>query len=155
MSEEVIPLVVVPSLFLLVGVVFWLYNRGVERRAQLRYDLGARTLERFTNADELSKFFETDAGRAFLAILESGELESRERSLRSLKVGVISCCFGAGFVLLALVVAEVGLVFPGVIFISLGLGFIAAFLVARRLGAANESRGSLHDLSRSPYRDAA
>ncbi len=155
MPEELIPLVVVPSLFLLIGIIYWMANRSAERRAQLRYELSARTLERFTTADEMSKFFETDAGRVFLRILERGEQDPADRALRSLKIGVVACCFGLGFVLLSIVMAEGELVYPGVIFLSLGLGFVAAFVVARKLREANTESGALHELSRSPYRDAA
>ena len=155
MPEELIPLVVVPSFFLLIGLIYWMANRSAERRAQLRYDLSARTLERFTTADEMSKFFETDAGRVFLKILERGEQDPAERALRSLKIGVVAGCFGFGFVLLSIVMGELELVYPGIIFLSLGGGFIASFVIARKLREATANSSSLHEISRSPYRDAA
>jgi hypothetical protein len=156
MAEELIPLIVVPAFFILIGLIFWLNHRGSERRAQMRYDLGARTLDKFSTAGEMSQFLETDAGQTFLKILENGEANPAERTLRSLRIGVILSAFGGGFVVLALT-ADAKFIHPGIIFLSLGLGFIGAAAVSRKLQGlpAFAPGAEVQEISRSPYRDAA
>ncbi|MCA9693096.1 MAG: hypothetical protein KC636_26100 [Myxococcales bacterium] len=157
--EEVIPLVIVPALFFTVGVIYWLRLRSQEQRAQLRHDLGVRTIERFTSAEDLTRFFESAAGQTFVQSLENNSRTTlAQRLLMTMRVGIVFGSLGLGFLVLQLVAPEpdAGFVYPGVLLGALGIGFIAAAVISHKLnssGILETKRGSKVELS--PYRDAA
>lgn len=128
MSSDVI---IIPILFILLFTVigFWLYTRF--RRSQdlikARMELQTRVLERFDSPSEFTAFLDTDGGRRFLAGLtdERGWRPAR-RILSAVQWGLVLAFFGAGFVILRYAIAEEDFIVPGILGLSLGLGFLAS-----------------------------
>jgi hypothetical protein len=100
MGSEVI---IVPSLFFMIGFIVYTIVDGFRRRQQTRIftDFHAKLLERIGSAREFAEFFNSDAGNRFLDSLSSSEAGAPQlRILRSLQSGLVLLAVGIGFFLL-------------------------------------------------------
>ena len=101
MQSEII---IVPSLFFMIGYVVWVIVDGHRRRQQTRVftEFHAKLLERIGTAREFGEFFSSDAGQRFLSSLSTSETGAPQiRILRSLQTGLVLLALGIGFFVLA------------------------------------------------------
>jgi hypothetical protein len=107
-----------------------------------------RMLERFGSAQEFSEFLKTPEGRSYMLVaVEKSDGGQASRILSSVRWGVVLAALGLGFVVLAPSVDR-GMMVPGVLLLSLGVGFLASSLISSRLarswgmlGHAGEGEG--------------
>jgi len=107
MGEEVI---IVPSLFLMIGYVFYVIANAFTRRQELRSttEFQSRLLERMGSVGEFSQFLNTQGGQKFLGSVSSEPGgAAHQRVLRAFQsgmdtfesvgfVGTVSAAVGAG-----------------------------------------------------------
>jgi hypothetical protein len=100
MGSEII---IVPSLFFMVGFVVYVIVDGYRRRQQVKVftDVHSKLLDRLGSAKEFAEFFTSDAGSRFLESLSSSEGGAPQvRILRSMQAGFVLLALGVGFFML-------------------------------------------------------
>ena len=97
--------------------------------AKAAAEIHAKLLEKFTTSQELVDFLRTDEGRRFLENTAGPQANPLERTLRSIRYGVILTIIGVGWLLLGLTNRfddDGALTVIGFFFESVGLGFLAS-----------------------------
>ena len=100
MNSEII---IVPSLFFMVGYIVYVTVDGIRRRQQMRVfsEFHSKLLDRLGSAKEFGEFFTSEAGTRFLQSLSSSEGGAPQlRILRSLQAGLVLLSVGIGFFIL-------------------------------------------------------
>jgi hypothetical protein len=100
MGSEII---IVPSLFFMVGFIVFVIVDGYRRRQQTRVytEFHGKLLDRIGSAKEFGEFFSSDAGDRFLSALSSSDAAAPQlRILRSLQIGLVLLAVGIGFFIL-------------------------------------------------------
>src|SRR5512144_2536377 len=100
MSSEII---IVPSLFFLIGYIVYVIAEGTRRRAQSRMvtEFHGKLLDRIGSAQEFAEFFASDAGKRFLDTLSTAEPGTPQmRILRSVQLGLVLLALGIGLFIL-------------------------------------------------------
>ena len=157
MDIELEAILIPLSFFFLIGFFVRQSRLRAEHETQRRFELGVRTLERFSEPEALEKFLGGLAGQEFLRLLDQGEPPLQRRLLRSVQGGIGLSGLGIAFLVLAAALEGYGdMVIPGTLLLCLGgallLGAAVAYKLAQRweiLGDRGRVRGA------SPYRDPA
>ena len=156
MEHDLEAILIPISFFLLVGFILWQSRRRAEHETQRRFELGVKTLERFSDPEALERFLGSVAGQDFMRLLDSGEAPIYRRLLRSVQGGLALCGLGLAFMILTPFQGE-DLLVPGVILSCLGGSLLGGAAVARvlskRWDILGESRGR-SGRGQSPYREA-
>ena len=100
MNSEII---IVPSLFFMLGYIVYVTVDGIRRRQQMRVfsEFHSKLLDRLGSAKEFAEFFTSEAGTRFLQSLSSSEGGAPQlRILRSLQAGLVLLSVGIGFFIL-------------------------------------------------------
>jgi hypothetical protein len=96
-------IVIVPSLFFMVGFIVYVIVDGYRRRQQVKVitDVHSKLLDRLGSAKEFAEFFTSEAGGRFLESLSSSEGGApQNRILRSMQAGFVLLALGVGFFIL-------------------------------------------------------
>jgi hypothetical protein len=131
----VVGVTLVFSLFvLLVGWIAWIVSRRSQERTRGKLELQRQTLQRFSSADELVAFTQTETGKRFMESLSTEHASHAQRILGSTRVGIVFVLVGVGLCILRLMKPELEpLMYFGVIGIMLGLGFLISAWASYRL----------------------
>lgn len=133
---EIIPLVGMIGGMSMAIIVVWIISRSRLRRLELQAEVQAKLIDRFSSAPELIQFLQSPTGREFVNGVQSvPAILSRERVATGVGRAIILTFLGLGFLAMAFVFAEDGLVVPAVIFISLGIGYLVATWASHRISA--------------------
>jgi len=150
MEEIIVPL----AFFALIGFLYAQMRRRADLALQRRYDLGVRTLDRFSEADALEKFLNSPAGRDFFRLIDNRNGPIARQLLRTMQLGLIMGFLGAAFCVLS-VAAQPEMLIPGAILTGLGAALLVGTAVSTRLvrrwELIDEPRGQPRDYS--PYRE--
>jgi hypothetical protein len=139
MGSEVI---IVPSVFLMIGYVFYVVANAFTRRQQLRSttEFHTRLLDRMGTVGEFSQFLNTEGGQRFLGTMASDSAggAAHQRVLRALQSGIVMVCLGIGiFMYLGEVPVEAhtyeSVAFVGTVSAAVGLGLLISGYVSLRL----------------------
>jgi len=124
--------VLVPfAFFATIILIFWLLMRHRQARMQARAEFHKQLLDKFSSGREFSDFLQTDGSQRFLEEIWSQKRGPREQILSSLRYGIVLAALGLG--MLALTLKTRGFIFPAVLTLALGVGFLISTAVARRL----------------------
>jgi peptidoglycan/LPS O-acetylase OafA/YrhL len=136
--------VLVPiALFAMSVLIVWIAQLARRHTIQQRAELRRHLLDKFNSGQELTQFLETPQGHNFIKELEIGgrSASSKQRILRSIVTGIVLSMIGAGF--LALLHYEHDFIFPGVILLAIGIGFLIAagvsYWLSKKWGIFEES----------------
>lgn len=161
-GPDLIPLVVLPMLFMTIAFIIWVLATAWQRRLRLKLttEFNGKLLDRIGSVKDFNDFLQTAGGAKFMDSLTVERSSSRPQDsiLRAIQIGIVLIMLGTGFLLLNWYFSaryagdtEV-LAVVGVIAASLGLGFLisagASYRVARMLGV-------LDPIGRAGIRDAA
>ena len=141
-------LVIVPTLWFLIGFIFWIAATGWQRRTRLKMvsDFNSKLLDRLGSVKDFHEFIQTEAGAQLMTSMgtEPDAPGPQERILRATQLGIVLLSLGIG---LFLVGRYAGLTDPdgragfmaiGGITLSLGIGFMisaaASYRIASMLG---------------------
>jgi hypothetical protein len=100
MGSEII---IVPSLFFMIGYIVYVIVDGYRRRQQTRVytEFHSKMLDRIGSAKEFGEFFGSEAGDRFLSALSSSDAAAPQlRILRSLQTGLVLLALGIGLFIL-------------------------------------------------------
>jgi hypothetical protein len=151
MQEEVEWVAIVGIIFsnitFIAMLVVWASLR--RRRIDAQKEVQSKLIERFGSSAELVEFLKTPTGRDFVSGVQKGTFrEASERSLAGIRKAVVLSFLGLGLLAVYGVSdAEWGSWFA-LIFLALGLGYLAAAFLSMRLTRSAVSEMS-NDVPRS------
>ena len=139
MAEILIPI----TLFVAIAVtVIWVTsasNRRREAEARAQADVHNRLIEKFGTSKEFVDFMQTDGGKVFLKPLPvTNPAAPYRKILASITTGVILTMLGIALLVMHAVVFdhEEGALGSGIIFLMIGIGFLASAAISYRLSKA-------------------
>lgn len=149
MREELVMLIVMPTMFVVAGWAFKTLLNFIQQRqlTKLHYALQDRLLEKLGSSPEAIEYLHSNAGERMFALATKERTNPYARILSALQAGAVLCLLGIGFVTLsytsAIEDAAEGFTVIGVLGISLGLGFLvssaAAYVFSKNWGLINGS----------------
>ena len=153
--EFLIPIIIVPALFLMIGWVVYVVVDGIRRRQQLRLatEFHARVLDRIGSAKEFGEFLTTSGGAKFLDSLTiEREGGPHGRILSALQTGLVFLALGLGLFILLGVRSGMfqaegadAMATFATIATSLGLGLVlsagASYGLSKRMGLMDDGQG--------------
>lgn len=134
MSSEII---IVPSLFFMIGFIVYVTVEGMRRRAQARMvtEFHTKLLDRIGSAREFAEFFASDAGKRFMDSLSTTETGTPQmRILRSVQLGLVLLALGIGLFVLTdqrtfSIEAADGLVVTATVTAAIGAGLLVSTVI--------------------------
>src|SRR5262245_43311860 len=121
----------------MVVLIVWINRRMNDSKVRVQAETQKLLLEKFASTSDLAAFLESPAGRSFLT---PERKDARTRVVAMITPGLILTFIGLGMI--GLMVVEKDLVIPGVILLSLGVGFLVAgyisYYLAKKWGLFKE-----------------
>ena len=111
-------------------------NRRREVEARSQAEVHNRLIEKFGTSKEFIDFMQTDGGRSFLKpVVVANPAAPYRKILGSITAGVILTMFGIALLIMNVVAfeQEEGMIGGGVLFVMIGLGFLASAAISYRL----------------------
>jgi len=149
MREELVMLIVMPTMFVVSGWAFKTLLNFIQQRqlTKLHYSLQDKLLERLGSSPEAVQYLHSDAGEKMFALATRERTNPYARILSALQAGAVLSLLGLGFIVLRYMTpsqdAVEGFTVIGVLGISLGLGFLAssaaAYVFSKNWGLINGS----------------
>lgn len=149
--------IIMPVLFVsfFAVIAFWIHSRQRRSRELLeaQMQLQTRILDRFDSQAEFSEFLQSEGGQKFLTNLtEERGWKPAKRILGAVSVGIVVTFLGLGLCALAWAVGEREVLYPAIVILFLGAGFLAAAAASYRMSRSwgllpREREVSLDDLS--------
>ncbi len=141
-----IPMVVIPSVCLLVGWLGWLVLRADTERARVQATLCQNLLQRFATSGEFTSFLQTESGKLFMDTIWKSSLNyPLTHILRAVQRGIVLLIFGLGILLISFMrhgQASMFFFWVGALAAALGVGQLASAALtrtlARRMGLSPE-----------------
>jgi hypothetical protein len=119
------------GLFALILGIVWLAHRNRQANIQAQAEFHKQLLDKFGSGQEFAAFLESKGSQRFLDELWSRGAGARERTLRSMCIGVVATTLGLG--MLGLMAMRKGFVVPAVILLAVGIGYLIVTFVSYRL----------------------
>ena len=126
-----VPILTPLGFFAMVVLLVWFANRKSQARTQARAEVQKKLIDKFDSGRELAEFLGSEGSKRLLETLGEDKHSSRKWVLTMMTVGVVLSAFGIGY--LALMWADVDMVYQAVTFLSVGIGFLIAAAVSYRL----------------------
>ncbi len=128
--------------FVMTGYIIKVFVDAVRRSRQMKMagEFHAKLLDRIGSAEEFGRLLQTDGGQRFIESISIERQDPLARVAGSMQTGIVMTVFSFGLMYLAGRVSQgnEGFSILGVIFLTLGVGFIvsaaSAYLLARRHG---------------------
>lgn len=149
MREELVMLIVMPTMFVVAGWAFKTFLNFFQQRqlTKLHYALQDKLLEKLGSSPEAVQYLHSDAGEKMFALATKERTNPYTRILSALQAGAVLSLLGLGFIVLRYLTpsqdAVEGFSVIGVLGISLGLGFLAssaaAYVFSKNWGLINGS----------------
>jgi hypothetical protein len=149
MREELVMLIVMPTMFVVSGWAFKTLLNFIQQRqlTKLHYSLQDKLLEKLGSSPEAVQYLHSDAGEKMFALATRERTNPYTRILSALQAGAVLSLLGLGFIVLRYMTpsqdAVEGFTVIGVLGISLGLGFLAssaaAYVFSKNWGLINGS----------------
>ncbi len=133
------------ALFAMIVLIVWLLVRRSQAQARARMEFHKQLLGKFTSGSEFAAFLGSKGGQRLLEGLWSQQVNAKERILKAMGAGVVLTVLGLGA--LGLSWRTGGFLYPGVLSLALGVGFLIATVISYRL---SKKWGLLRDKESSP-----
>jgi hypothetical protein len=138
--EGVVPLL---GMLLSTGAIIaivWIVTNSRQRRAEIQAELQSKLLDRFGSSAELVAFLQSSAGRAFVTgVQTTNRVAVQDRILSGYRRAIIFSFLGAAFLVMWAITGILGLAWPGVLVLALGLGYFAATIATAKLSRSTET----------------
>jgi len=155
MREEMVMLVVMPTMFVIFGWAFKTAINALQTRAHMKYHyaLQDKLLDKLGSSPEALQYLQGGAGENVFAFATQERSNPYGRILSALQAGAVITLLGIGFVILSyaspLEDTTEGFMVIGVLAVSLGLGFLAssaaAYVFSKNWGLINGSPAGSQD----------
>ena len=137
--------VIFVHLFLITLLLVWWKLR--QRRLELQAEVQTKLIERFGSSAELVEFLKSNTGRDFVHGVQRGSIAVvAQRSIAGSRKAVVLTFIGLGLLVIWGLSGADWVSWFAVLFISLGLGYLAAAYVSMRLSRADAEQNN--DLAR-------
>jgi len=115
--------------------IFYFSSKSKSDRARYQAEVQARLIDKFGNGPEFVTFLQSPQGRKFMGELESApKLMTQDRILSGIRNATVLTFLGLAFLVLSFArYGERGMIFPGLILLALGLGYIVSVILTKRL----------------------
>jgi hypothetical protein len=123
--------------FIIIIIAWW---RMRHRRMELQADLQAKLIDKFGSGAELVTFLQSPAGRQFVHGVQTGAvMVTQEKVIAGIRKSIILSFIGIGLIAIWGVSGAQWISWFGLMFLALGLGYLAAALVSMRLSRGQET----------------
>jgi hypothetical protein len=103
-------------------------------KARYQAEVQARLIDKFGTGPEFVEFLQSSQGRKFLGEIESApKAMTQDRMLSGIRNATVLSFLGCAFIILSLVTYEHGMIYPGLLLLALGLGYLASVILTKRL----------------------
>ena len=126
-TEILVPL----AFFAMIVLIVWLLVRKSQAQTRARMEFHTQLLGKFTSGSEFAAFLGSKGGQRLLEGLWWQQVNAKERILKAMGAGVVLTVLGLGA--LGLSWRTGGFVYPGVLSLALGVGFLISTGIAYRL----------------------
>ena len=135
MAEVLVPLIVAPSFFFLIGWLIWMIVQW--RQYKYRMNIQLKMLDKVSSGAELVQFAESDAGSKFLASMELQSAGTRDRIISAVYKAVILLVLGIAIYALRGTLDEGAVAFTilGTVLMAFGIGYVIATFISYRLAS--------------------
>lgn len=124
---ELIPILGMLLTFAAAITIIMVVSRARLRKAEIQAELQSKLIEKFGSTNELIAFLQSQAGREFVAGVQSAPVRhTRDRAAGAVRVGIIFTALGVAFLVLWAVTGNEGLAWPGVFTLALGIAYFAS-----------------------------
>lgn len=144
--DELVPVIVIPSLCLMIAWLVWVLNRTTYLKTKAQIELHNQLVRQIHSAQDILQLLETDVGRQLLEALSRERPTTREEIVNSVRKGIILSMVGLGGLVLRLIFPMGYGVFilASVLVGMIGAGLLVSSLVVYRLskswGLISETR---------------
>lgn len=129
--------VIFSNLVFMILILAWWRMR--QRRIELQADLQGKLIDKFGSSPELISFLQSSAGRQFVHGVQTGAtVITQERVLAGIRKSIILSFLGLGLLVIWGITGADWVSWFGLIFLSLGIGYVVAAFVSRRLSRNEE-----------------
>ena len=154
--------IIVPSLFFMIGYVVWVLANTWSRRSRLKLvtEFHSKLLDKLGSVKDFGEFVQTEAGARFMADLGAEPASiggPHERILRAVQLGTVLVCLGLGFLAISFFWSpfaheegQNAFAALGVIAFSLGVGFIVSAVASYKLSGRLGLLGGASSATREP-----
>lgn len=131
--------------FIIIIVAWW---RTRQRRMELQADLQGKLIDKFGSGAELVTFLQSPAGRQFVHGVQTGAtVVTQERVLAGMRKSVILTFIGIGLLAVWGVSGASWVSWFGLMFVALGVGYLAAAFLSMRLSRGAPEAPSAGELT--------
>lgn len=151
--DELVPIIVIPSLCLMIAWLVWVLNRTTYLKTKAQIELHNQLVQRIHSTQDVLRLLETEAGRQLLDALSLERPTTREEIVNSVRKGIILSMVGLGGLLLRLIFPMGYGVFilASVLVGMIGAGLLVSSFVVYRLsqswGLISDTRPKNRELS--------
>ena len=149
------------GVFAMVILLVWISHRSNEVEARTRAETQKHLMDKFGSGRELAEFIESENGKRFLEELATRRadplerlFEQQTRHFRFIVPGTLLTVVALGMLALTLTGTE-NMTVPGVILLSLGLGFLISAGVMRHMTKKLKVTGTETEQAEGSHRDPA
>ena len=133
-SVYMIPITLGVSFCAMLVAISYFSSKSKSDKARYQAEVQARLLDKFGTGPEFVQFLDSPQGRKFLGELESApKVKTQDRMLSGIRNATVLSFLGVAFILLSLFTYEHGMIFPGLLLLALGLGYLTSVVLTKRL----------------------
>jgi peptidoglycan/LPS O-acetylase OafA/YrhL len=133
-SVYMIPITLGVAFAAMMVAISYFSSKSKSDKARYQAEVQARLIDKFSTGPEFVQFLESPQGRKFLGEIESApKVRTQDRMLSGIRNATVLSFLGVAFVLLSLFTYEHGMIFPGLLLLALGLGYLASVILTKRL----------------------
>jgi hypothetical protein len=133
-SVYMIPITLGVAFCAMMVAIAYFSSKSKSDKARYQAEVQARLLDKFGTGPEFVQFLDSPQGQKFLGELESApKVKTQDRMLSGIRNATVLSFLGVAFILLSLFTYEHGMIFPGLLLLALGLGYLTSVILTKRL----------------------
>jgi hypothetical protein len=134
-SVYMIPIALGVSFCAMMAAISYFSSKSKSDKVRYQAEVQARLIDKFSSGPEFVDFLQSPQGRKFLGEIESApKMMTQDRMLSGIRNATVLSFLGGAFIILSLVTYERGMLYPGLLLLALGLGYLASVILTKRLG---------------------
>jgi hypothetical protein len=133
-SVYMIPITLGVAFCAMMVAIFYFSAKSKSDKARYQAEVQARLLDKFGTGPEFVQFLDSTQGRKFLGDLEAApKVRTQDRMLSGIRNATVLSFLGIAFTLLSFFTYDHGMIYPGLLLLALGLGYLASVILTKRL----------------------
>src|ERR1051326_7195671 len=133
-SVYMIPITLGVAFCAMMVAMSYFSSKSKSDKARYQAEVQARLLDKFGTGPEFAQFLDSPQGRKFLGEIESApKVRTQDRMLSGIRNATVLSFLGIAFILLSIFTYERGMIYPGLLLLALGLGYLTSVVLTKRL----------------------